>query len=205
MEWTVDHGLAFFPEFDIRKAVVVAGDPLRVVLSVNSSIYIATFEGAAPYGVGVPTAQPTKCLTEVVESDKVGCVSIAGGALVADGVTFDSCSTNGDGGAIFAEDTRVTLRRCTFDNCASGSLGGAVCLQRGELRIEHTSFSGTRAGLNGGAVHAVDAPVTVLHSSFHDTEAARDGGALSLTQILRLSGHGSRIWARCYVVFVINV
>ena len=39
VEWTVDHGLAFFPGFDIRKAVVVAGDPLRVVLSVDSSIY----------------------------------------------------------------------------------------------------------------------------------------------------------------------
>ena len=113
-------------------------------------------------------------------ADKAGCVSIHHGEFVADGVTFDGCATEGDGGAIYAEDTRVTLRRCSFDNCASGSLGGAVCLQRGELRIEHSRFSGARAGLNGGAIHAKDAPVTVLASTFHGTEAARDGGALEV-------------------------
>lgn len=83
------------------------------------------------------------------------------------------------GGAIFAEDSILTVRSSQFyRNCGWGYAdGGAIRTEGGASLVTNSAFAGNRAAEGGGAISAVDGDLRVTRSTF-SANSAESGGAV---------------------------
>ena len=105
-----------------------------------------------------------------------------GGAIyVSDGIvencTFKNCYAEDDGGAIYTDDEYAWIKNCTFENCHCDEDGGAIYCN-GYAWIQYCNFKGCYCGTDGGAI-CVDADDTCIeYSKFEKCKAGDDGGAI---------------------------
>ncbi|MCL2116043.1 MAG: hypothetical protein FWH29_07470 [Methanobrevibacter sp.] len=99
-------------------------------------------------------------------------------------IQYDTGTTN-QGGAIYAEDTRINFINCTFTNNTASNFGGAICGVRSVISVLDSNFgnntvtyhSGTTS-YGGGAIYLINSTLTVFDSNFINNTVANLGGAI---------------------------
>ncbi|MFN8528291.1 MAG: choice-of-anchor Q domain-containing protein [Anaerolineae bacterium] len=120
------------------------------------------------------------------ESGSGGAIYSRGGTLGIFNSRFTGNRADRRGGAIFINDTDVTIEYGTFfGNRAYGNEGGAIAngmngVLGGALVINHSSFSLNQAALSGGAIFSTNGgQVSTTDSSFTGN-LANTGGAIAI-------------------------
>ena len=113
-------------------------------------------------------------------------VASAGSVEITDVTLANGLVEHSGGGAIFASDTNLTIRRSTLrGNRATGD-GGAIGIVSGALVLDHVRFS-DNFGQSGGAVFAAQTATSVTDSSFDLNGASWSGGAMFVSFPLSLT------------------
>ena len=92
----------------------------------------------------------------------------------------------GSGGAVFGENTELTVRDCTFEgnnvsSSGSNSDGGAIRMIGGVLNVANCLFVGNVASDDGGAICLSNqGTLAIIGSTFQDNRCSDVGGALDL-------------------------
>jgi hypothetical protein len=140
----------------LTSAKDIAGAPLidgggKITLSAAGSHRIFTVAGG-----GGPQLSNLRLVSG--NASLGGCLAIGNSAvassLTLNNVTFESCSADSIGGALFAESTAVTVTGGSFANNSADLIGGgAIAVGGGTLQISGATFSNNRAWRSGGAVY----------------------------------------------------
>lgn len=112
-----------------------------------------------------------------------------GEELVLTNVTLrNNASTDNDGGGIYVEDSRVTIRRSTFENNRAKNGGGIYAGSTPGLHLNETTFRNNTARLVGGAIDSDD-PVEIKDSHFENNRALEEkGGGVHAGFSLKITG-----------------
>ncbi len=105
----------------------------------------------------------------------------AGGTLRMSSCTFASNGAGIDGGAIeIAGNTNLEdLADLIFSQNTAAGNGGAVEAHASRLTLARSTFEDNEAGLDGGAIHG-EGPLAVTSSLFRNNTAATSGGAIRM-------------------------
>ena len=102
-----------------------------------------------------------------------------GGSIIVTSSSFNGCTVNTGGGAIFATGS-VTVTSSTFTGCTAGLRAGAI-YTTGSVTVTSSTFSGCGvsegSGNDGGAIYAYGGSVTATSSTFTGC-SAMTGGAI---------------------------
>jgi len=108
-----------------------------------------------------------------------------GGSIIVTSSSFNGCTVNTGGGAIFATGS-VTVTSSSFTDCSAGTrnsdkgTGGAI-QSGGSVTATSSTFTGCTAGLRAGAIYTTGS-VTVTSSTFSgcgvSEGSGNDGGAI---------------------------
>ncbi len=188
---------------DIRSASIVGCASLQSGGAVHctgansaTTIESSVFQGARSGGMG-GAIHTVGCAITIYNTNFTNCTSVGGGGAISaapfvcygskntpssrmniTGCRFDSCSSNGLGGAVFLVSGIATITSSHFISCTSNETGGAVsAVDQVELMIAATIFQDNLAMGSGGAVAVSSAArATVAFSSFRSNTAGGDGG-----------------------------
>lgn len=121
-------------------------------------------------------------------------VSISDGELIMTGGTFDTNISKTVGGAIYAEESNVTISRGTFTACEA-TQGCGLYNNNGNAVVSGGTFSGNLATLYGGAIagYGVYSTTTVSGAAVLTGNEATYGGALSVQNYGTLEVGGGTI------------
>ncbi|MES2640988.1 MAG: right-handed parallel beta-helix repeat-containing protein [Myxococcota bacterium] len=105
--------------------------------------------------------------------------------LVNGVATWQDEDVEQSGGAIWADDAFLTLRRARFTNNTSQDIGGGVAIRLGDpasgLVVEACDFTDNRASSSGGAIAVLGSgAVTITDTTFTSNRAPNQGGAVHL-------------------------
>ena len=114
-----------------------------------------------------------------------GAVWAVGSDVTVESVNFQSNQATGDGGAIALTSGTLTLTDVTFFQNVALDDGGAVAIVSGDL-IDTDSAWIENSGMRGGALLADASDVTILDSLISHNTANDVGGGLALTSITGL-------------------
>lgn len=113
-----------------------------------------------------------------------GAAVVAGGELRLVRTTVDSCRSDSDGGAIYAENATLRLDQCTVrDSRTEYGRGGALAVIGGVLDVSNSTIQSNRAAEDdGGALFAQGASVRLVDTTVFDnyTENDHRGAGLAL-------------------------
>ena len=104
-------------------------------------------------------------------------------ALSLEGLTFDECTSDGNGGAVFftSANTNIRAQGCNFKNCRSESSGGALSATTGaKLTLFGSFFYNNSCSDVGGSISSDNSVISVQSSTFLNSRAMRSGGAVSV-------------------------
>lgn len=147
-------------------------------------------EGGAIYGAPQTSMHVARCLFENNEGHPGGSILIDRGRLTCRDSRFDG-GQGGNGGAIGAHESVVSIVRCTFranragQEFSDGFAGGAIALWDSEYTIEECVFDGNTAhdpwqGVgSGGAAYVSGGAGEFVRCLFTGNEAVTRGGALT--------------------------
>ncbi len=88
-------------------------------------------------------------------------------------------SSGGDGGAVSVNAGTLTLSGCTFTDNVAADDGGAIAVVSGTLYDEGSSFEGNQ-GVRGGAILLEGAGAEILGSEFWSNTSTQEGGGIAL-------------------------
>jgi hypothetical protein len=126
------------------------------------------------------------CVTNALAFEGGGALHVSGGAqLIIKASRFSDCSAiRGSGGAIFTEDSHVSITNTTFEGNSSdttrtyiGTFGGAIFLNGGGLSGDRIIAGANAAyGSGAGGFLAAFGPVYLQNSSIFGNQASIGGG-----------------------------
>ena len=101
---------------------------------------------------------------------------------ILDGFTIKSGYSVNYGGGIFCDTASPLIRDCIFDTCQTDGSGGAIyCDDGAGPRLENCQFN-TNQALHGGAISSTDGSVPeCVQCTFYKNVAASNGGAISIS------------------------
>lgn len=109
-----------------------------------------------------------------------------GGAIYADNSTVTITTTTieysdaGDGGAIFSQSSVLTISDSII-RYNYGTDGGGIFVDGGSVEITRTTISGNE-GRKGGGIYAVNADMSIDQSEISGNEASYSGGGINFRQ-----------------------
>ncbi len=113
-----------------------------------------------------------------------GAAVVANGTLQLVRTTIDSCTADGDGGALYAADSTLRLDQCAVRSSWTAlGRGGALAVFNAVLDISNSSLAGNRAiADDGGCLFASASTVRIVDSTVRDNASWDDhlGGGLAL-------------------------
>lgn len=89
---------------------------------------------------------------------------------------FADSKSNAEGGAIYASDT-LNLENVRFSGNSALGDGGAVAAN-GETKMLNVVYTGNKSAKNGGAIKLADKAAYIGNGVFHDNQAVTKGGAI---------------------------
>lgn len=94
---------------------------------------------------------------------------------------FSYNSSSDDGGAIQAQNARVSIRTSTFENNESlEDDGGALDFDESNVRIAESTFTGNAADDDGGSIQAWNSDLELRNVTMIENSAVNEGGAIDL-------------------------
>ena len=131
----------------------------------------------------------------------------AAGAVTITGLTLDSGSTTGRGGAVASFETDLTITGSTISG-SSSDWGGGVFAEEGAVTITDTTFSDNSSDGYGGGLGVYEGSATITGSTFTGNVAYDHGGGASFDNITSVTvtdstftdntsddGYGGGLWA----------
>ena len=138
------------------------------------------------------------------ESQHGGAVYAYGSNLTVTDSTFSHCKSEGFGGAIACDYTKLIVDACNFTNYQSSTdgggaiysvdsdahvsdssfidgsayFGGAICNLHSDLEVISCSFTNNYAQYYGGSIYNMYSTVTLTGNDFYNSRAASRGGAI---------------------------
>lgn len=109
-------------------------------------------------------------------------LSIEGGTVTMNGITFTRGSATGNGGALeILTNTAVILNDCTFIHNTATGLGGAIYCLSSDLnatgvRVSHNESGANGGGISGAGLMAESNTITLTSSTLSHNTAPNDGG-----------------------------
>ncbi len=106
------------------------------------------------------------------------------------GLTLKNGYDSSNGGALYSENTTLTLQDMVFDDNEAGGTGGAVYSDDGNLTVANSPFTNNVADNGGGALYVADTEdtaadddveVSISGSTFRGNFADGQGGGVNLT------------------------
>lgn len=100
-----------------------------------------------------------------------GAISLTDNAdAVIENCVFRANFCTGDGGAIYALDSNLSLSQCEFSGNYTQDDGGAIYFRSGNMTMDHCTIVGNRSQSGGGGILLFNATVTISNSVFWDNE-----------------------------------
>ena len=135
----------------------------------NSNFEVTSIISGAALNVGSKTKKPKYVNVKVILKN----------------CRFNKCSTEGEGGAVFAKNIKLlTISRCHFLNNSAAN-GGALHLKNVRVvQLINSSFKSNVANIDGiyasrgGAVHSLMSGLSIVSCSFFDNTANFEGTSL---------------------------
>ena len=90
----------------------------------------------------------------------------------------EGATSNGNGGAIFAESSNLTLDRVHVTGNTTSALAAGVYFNLGTSRIRNSTFSSNNSSVHCGGFYNGGGSVTVVNSTFSGNTAANIGGGI---------------------------
>lgn len=168
----------------------------------NSSVFVAfsSFQDCQSYGTGGAISMAGGVL-RIGKSVFLNCTSVLGGGAIAgtnfdcscaglnfstrvivDASTFERCTSQSNGGAIFITAQKVTadVFGSSFVRCRSSTMGGAISIISGaDASLFNCVFdSNIASGLGGGAIHSSQARVIIKGLESSGNQAPFGGGGV---------------------------
>ncbi len=137
-----------------------------------------TINGGGKYGVIVSNAAPT--LRNLVLSGSGQTAILAQnalGGLVITNCAFTGNSATGNGAAINATNSLISLLACSFSNNAAAN-GGAIYLSNGALTARNCLFTANQSTLQGGAIFNAGGNVTLVNCTVANNTGGTYAGGL---------------------------
>lgn len=175
-------------QMDINDSVVIQG-PSEAALTIDPEDNSRIFDIQNTYTSG---------FTEINDMTLVNGYANSGGAIRAGNASeganrvslrnvtiTDSYASDGNGGAIYANNVHLDVTDSTFSDNNAYNQGGAIDINNGSLNIAGSTFTNNAAlEYNGGAVRADEMDSVIIDSSqFMDNSTDDAGGAIALSDI----------------------
>jgi len=150
---------------------------------VDITVPAGTYDVASPLSASaaITVTGSGEGTTTIDAQQTGGVVDAEGGSLSLDGLTLTGGNDGGSladgGGALYADDTSVSLSQVDVTGNDSDGPGGGVSVWDGSLDVSASSFS-DNAGQQGGAVYAANSALNVSGTSFTGDGGSMGGGAI---------------------------
>lgn len=195
---------AFMDNFasDLGGSVTVYNGHVDIINTVFNNTRSSIFGGAVEVRNSVLNIQNSRF--GFGESQHAGAVYAYDSNLTVTDSTFSHCKSEGFGGAIACDYTKLIVDACNFTNYQSSTdgggaiysvdsdahvsdssfidgsayFGGAICNLHSDLEVVSCSFTNNYAQYYGGSIYNMYSTVTITGNDFYNSRASSRGGAI---------------------------